>query len=135
MRSERLPRRRLPVTATGAWLCGAIVSVAGCGDNAEPLPSQSLVTDSAGAAIVTSPPSDNAYATIAPEPILSIGAVEGPDELLFGRIVSVALDGAGNFIVADRQSGDIRIFDAAGIHLRTLGGPGEGPGEFQALVG
>ena len=125
------------VHAIDARPFGVLLLLAGCGDN-EPPSMSAQVADSAGVAIVTNPTSAAAYATIAPEPILSIGsigAVDGPDEVLFGRIASVALDGAGNFIVADGQADEIRIFDAGGVHLRTLGGPGDGPGEFRALVG
>lgn len=136
MRRERWPRPRRLVHTTGAvWLFGVLLPLAACGDNGEPLSTQAQVTDSAGIAIVTNLPSDAAYATVAPEPILSIGAVEGPEEELFGRIATVTRDGAGNFIVADRQSRDIRIFDAGGTHLSTLGNYGEGPGEFRTLAG
>lgn len=136
MRRERLPRpRRLVHTTGAAWVFGVLLPLAACGDGGEPLSTQAQVTDSAGIAIVTNPPSDAVYATIAPKPILSIGAVEGPDEELFGRIASATRDGAGHFIVADRQSGKIRVFDAGGTYLRTLGNSGEGPGEFRALAG
>ena len=135
MRRDRLSRPWLPVHTTGAWLCGVVVSLAACGDNGEAPSSPAQLTDSAGVAIVTNPPSDATYATIAQEPVLSIGAIEGPDEVLFGRIASVALDDAGNFIVADGQVGEIRIFDPGGVHLRTIGSAGEGPGEFRALTG
>lgn len=136
VRRERLLRpRRLAHTTGAAWVFGVLLPLAACGDSGEPLSTQAQVTDSAGIAIVTNPPSDAVYATVAPEPILSIGAVEGPDEELFGRIASATRDGAGNFIVADGQSGEIRVFDAGGTYLRTLGNSGEGPGEFRALAG
>ena len=136
VRRERLPRpRRLAHTTGAAWVFGVLLPLAACGDSGETLSTQAQVADSAGIAIVTNPPSDAVYATVAPEPILSIGAVEGPDEELFGRIASAARDGAGNFIVADGQSGEIRVFDAGGTYLRTLGNSGEGPGEFRALAG
>jgi hypothetical protein len=112
-----------------------LASLAACGDDGAPPPALTRFTDSAGVAIVTNPPGDAVYATIAPEPLLSIGAIDGPAEVLFGRIASVAIDGAGNLIVADGQMGEIRIFDASGGHLQTIGGPGEGPGEFRALAG
>ncbi len=135
MRRERLPRLRRPFHTTGAWLCGALAPLAACGDNGEPLPTPAQFTDSAGVAIVTNPPGDAVHATIVPEPVLSIGAIDGPVAVLFGRIASVAVDGAGNLIVADGQIGEIRIFDADGAHLQTIGGEGEGPGEFRALAG
>lgn len=135
MRRRRSPRLRRPLHANGAWLCVMLAPLAACGDNAESTPVHAQFTDSAGVAIVTNPPGDGVYATIAPEPVLSIGAIVGPAEVLFGRIASVAIDAAGNLIVADGQMSEIRIFDASGAHLQTIGGPGEGPGEFRALAG
>ena len=135
MGSDRSPRPRRPCHGTRAWLCAMLVPLAACGDNGEPPPAPAQFTDSAGIAIVTNPPGDAVYAIIAPEPVLSIGAIDGPAEVLFGRIASVAIDGAGNLIVADGQMDEIRIFDASGAHLQTIGGPGEGPGEFRALAG
>jgi hypothetical protein len=88
-----------------------------------------------GIAIVTNPPSGAVHATLVPEPVLTIGAIDGPNEVLFGRIASVAVDGADRFIVADGQLGEIRIFDATGAHIQTIGGSGEGPGEFRNLGG
>ena len=131
----RLPLPRRPFHTTGALLCGALAPLAACGDNGEARPTPAQLTDSAGVEIVTNPPGDAVHATIDPEPVLSIGAIDGPDEVLFGRIASVAVDGAGNFIVADGQIGEIRIFDASGAHLQTIGGAGEGPGEFRGLAG
>ena len=135
MRRRRLPRLPRPTQTTGAWSCVVLALICACGDNGEPTPAPAQVTDSAGVAIVTSPPGDGVYATIAPEPVLSIGAIDGPTEVLFGRIASVAVDGAGNLIIADGQMSEIRIFDASGVHLQTIGGSGEGPGEFRALAG
>lgn len=135
MTNEHFPWPREPLHTTVAWLCLVLAPLAACGDNTESLPSAAQVTDSAGIAIVTNPRGDGVYATIAPEPVLSIGAIDGPVEVLFGRIASVALDGAANLIVADGQMAEIRIFDASGVHLQTIGGPGEGPGEFRALAG
>ncbi|WP_420636093.1 6-bladed beta-propeller [Candidatus Palauibacter sp.] len=63
-------------------------------------------------------------------PQLSIGEVEGPEELLFGAIGSIAVDDDGRVYVLDRQALNVRGFDADGAHIETLGGPGEGPGEL-----
>lgn len=127
------PRRRRHTAV--AWSCGVLLLLGACGDGGEPIPSAAQFVDSAGVAIVTNPSSEAVYATIAADPVLSIGAIDGPTEVLFGRIASVAVDGAGNLIIADGQMGEIRIFDASGLHLQTIGGPGEGPGEFRALAG
>ena len=112
----------------------AMVFVA-CGDERPAAAPAAEVVDSAGVAIVTSPPGDAVYGELTLEPTLSIGALEGPEELLFDRIATVVRDGEGNFIVADNGAGEIRVFDAGGQHLRSFGSRGEGPGEFRALVG
>ncbi len=108
----------------------------GCGDAAPPGGATGVETvDSAGVAITTSPASDAVYAEVAPEPTLSIGVRDGPEELMFAGIITVARDRAGNLVVADNGAGEIRIFDADGAHVRSFGGRGEGPGEFEALAG
>ncbi|WP_243663770.1 6-bladed beta-propeller [Rhodothermus marinus] len=43
----------------------------------------------------------------------------------------MASDAAGRLFVADNASHHIYLFDARGHALDTLGGPGEGPGEFK----
>ncbi len=117
-------------------LCGcAMLAVVGCGGEDSSGVPEAQVTDSAGVTIVTSRPSDAVYARPAEEPALSLGTLEGADELMFGRIASVARDTDGNLIVADNGAGEIRVFDAGGGHLRTFGRKGEGPGEFQVLSG
>ena len=70
-----------------------------------------------------------ADATLVPE--LAIGEMEGPDELLFGRIASIAVDDEGRIHVLDGQTLNVRVFDPAGEYIETLGGPGEGPGELR----
>lgn len=69
-----------------------------------------------------------AEAMLVPE--VSIGELEGPNEYLFGRIWSLAADDDRNVYVFDEQAQHVRVFDAAGTYVRTLGGRGEGPGEF-----
>ena len=94
-----------------------------------------VVTDSAGVRIITSTGGDAIYARVAGEPALTIGVVDGPDALMFQRIVSVARDEEGRLVVADAGWGEIRVFDAGGEHVLTIGREGEGPGEFQNLSG
>lgn len=113
----------------------ATLAFVGCGGDRPSAAPAAEVVDSAGVTIVTNPPTGAAYAELGAEASLSIGALEGPEEILFDGIVSVVRDGAGNLIVADNGAGEIRVFDAGGRHLRSFGSRGDGPGEFQALVG
>ena len=117
-----------------AWT-GALLTLLACGGDASAPVSAVSVTDSAGVRIVISPASQTSYARLTETPALSIGAVDGPAALWFDGIVSAVTDEDGNVIVADLGSAEIRVFDEAGGHLQTLGGRGEGPGEFQSIAG
>ena len=65
-------------------------------------------------------------ATLVPE--ISIGELDGPEELLFGWIRSIAVDADHNVYAFDDQAQEVRVFDSAGQYVETLGGRGEGPG-------
>jgi hypothetical protein len=71
--------------------------------------------------------------TLAPD--LSIGVLEGEAWEMFGDVRGIDADADGNVHILDYQTRDIRVFDAHGGYLRTLGGPGEGPGEISAANG
>ncbi|MBI4546128.1 MAG: 6-bladed beta-propeller, partial [Gemmatimonadetes bacterium] len=45
------------------------------------------------------------------------------------------VDAAGRIYVLDRQEQEIRVFDARGAYVRTIGRKGRGPGEFQGANG
>jgi hypothetical protein len=62
---------------------------------------------------------------------LSIGTLNGPPEYEFGQVQDVAVDANGGIYVFDGQVPALRYFDASGGHVRTLGGKGGGPGEYQ----
>ena len=62
---------------------------------------------------------------------LSIGTLNGPPEYEFGQVGDVAVDANGGVYVFDGQVPALRYFDATGRHVRTLGGKGSGPGEYQ----
>jgi hypothetical protein len=51
----------------------------------------------------------------------------------FHRISDVARDEVGRIYVADAGNSIIRIYDRIGEHIRDIGRPGPGPGEFEHL--
>ncbi len=63
-----------------------------------------------------------------------IGSVEGSGPATFGRIHGIAVDAAGRIWVLDGQAQELRVFDTAGAHVRTIGRRGGGPGEFSHAV-
>jgi hypothetical protein len=54
---------------------------------------------------------------------------------IFSRIAGVRVLGDSVLIVADGLSNEVRIFDLSGRFLRSMGGAGQGPGEFESMVG
>lgn len=65
---------------------------------------------------------------------LRIGSLEsnGPD--MFGAVASVELDPGERLWVVEWQAQEIRVFDTAGVHVRTIGRQGGGPGEFEGAL-
>ena len=111
----------------------SLVVLVACSETGVPPAFVPAVSDSAGVRMVTNAPEDVVYAEVAGTPRLSIGQISGPEELLFGRIASVSRDSAGNIIVADRQTFEVRVFDPQGRHVVSFGQEGQGPGDFEAL--
>ncbi|MYE94691.1 MAG: hypothetical protein F4238_15175, partial [Gemmatimonadetes bacterium] len=91
----------------------------------------SEVRDSAGIRIVENArPADDSRLPwrIGPEPTVSIGEVTGEEAyLLHGADAAVMLPD-GRIVVANTGTGEIRVFDAAGVHQATWGRAGGGPG-------
>ena len=51
----------------------------------------------------------------------------------FDRITDAVRTPTGEIVVGDGATRELRVFSAAGAHLRTLSRSGEGPGEFRSL--
>ncbi|HZD05550.1 MAG TPA: 6-bladed beta-propeller, partial [Longimicrobiales bacterium] len=64
-----------------------------------------------------------------------VGVAEGDGPDVFGQIRAVELDPEGRMYVLDAQASEVRIFTADGFHVRTVGRPGEGPGELGGPAG
>ena len=63
-------------------------------------------------------------ATLVPE--TSVGELDGPEEYIFGSIGAIAVDDDHNMYVLDEQARHVRVYDADGTYLRTLGRAGVG---------
>lgn len=71
--------------------------------------------------------------TVGPRPTVRIGQVEGEDHYMFAQVASAVRLGNGTIVVANGASNELRAYDPAGKHVKTLGRQGSGPGEFQTL--
>ncbi len=89
------------------------------------------VTDSAGVTIVANTEQgmwgEGDAWTLTQE--LKLGALDDPD-YQFAQIGFIAVDGHGSMYVLDAQAQQIQVYDEAGTYVRTIGGPGAGPGEL-----
>lgn len=61
---------------------------------------------------------------------LSLGGPEAQGEYAFGEVRTFAVDDAGTFYVLDGKLDHVKVFDAAGRYVRTIGRKGQGPGEL-----
>lgn len=64
-------------------------------------------------------------------PDLELGGVDGSGPTQFYRIGGIVGLSDDRLVVVDGDSRELRWFDGAGDHLLTMGGRGEGPGEFE----
>ena len=71
--------------------------------------------------------------TLADEPLVRIGNIDGDLEYIFGDVTGAVRLEDGSVVVADEQSYDVRRFDSRGRHMWTSGRHGEGPGDFGGL--
>ncbi len=121
------------VLATTATACGDPRS-----PDADSAALEPAVRDSAGVRIVENPrpPSGSRLDwRVGAEPAVSIGAREGEGPYMLHRARDALTLPDGRIVVANAGSGELRVFDASGVHAATWGRRGEGPGEFSPLVG
>jgi hypothetical protein len=71
--------------------------------------------------------------SLSQRPTVEIGVADGAPEYLLTRVMSGFRTATGAIVLENRGSQEIRLYDASGRHLRSFGGPGDGPGEFQRL--
>ena len=89
--------------------------------------------DSAGIAVVESVRpawAEGSGWRVDPTPGLDLGSADGTEPFLFTRVSDALRLADGTLVIADLGSGEIRFFDGSGRFRRSIGGRGEGPGEF-----
>jgi len=93
------------------------------------------VTDSAGVRIVvnTSTAGVESGWRLASEPVFRVGWEEG--DPMFQFLMDGFVRDDGSVVVADATTNTIYVFGPGGDLTYELGGPGEGPGEFEQLGG
>ena len=114
----------------GSLVVALALLIGACSQQAPP-ETETGTIDSSSAQIVTSTPaSTDATCIFSEEPVLVIGDNEEDDNQWFSTIRGMGRLSDGSIAVVDHASAEVRIFDASGHHLRSMGQRGEGPGEF-----
>lgn len=65
---------------------------------------------------------------------LRIGQAEGDPDYQFGQIASIAVGSDSSIYVLDQQGRQVRVYDASGKYVRSIGRGGNGPGELSQTV-
>lgn len=95
-----------------------------------------VTRDSAGIDIVewsTLPRSDLPEWRFDTAEVVAVGRADGPSAYLIGSVMGASKLLDGRIVIADGQTREFRIYDSTGLHLKSIGGRGDGPGEFRDI--
>jgi hypothetical protein len=125
------PGSRLP----GLWGLGAAMLATTCGGPSETPTDVVVRSDSAGVEIVTSAATDRILEWSYEEVFRIGGEADGPASFTRVGTSNLGSDTTGNVYVMDSDASRVVVFGPEGSHLRSMGGEGGGPGEFQFPIG
>ncbi len=135
-RYESIPQKADAMRRFLGWVVVTTVSglISGCGEGDIPS-GGAILRDSAGIRIVESSEVTRFPApwTIGDSPDWVVGELEGEWEYLLSRVVGAMTLIGGEVVIGNGDTNELRFYDEGGRWTRTLGGTGEGPGEFEYL--
>lgn len=117
----------------GRVVLGPLVAICLTGACDSSRPPSATVTDSVGVRITLAAEHSRRFAVVDSTPMLSLGGPDATGPMLFGNVGGVLLGPRGRLWIGDGQSAEVRIFDRDGTHVKSVGGRGEGPGEFVSI--
>ena len=68
------------------------------------------------------------------QPVLAVGSLQGPAGHELDGVTGAHRDRYGGLVVANGGSHELRFFDSSGRFRHSIGGAGDGPGEFRGLM-
>ncbi|MFG1690704.1 6-bladed beta-propeller [Gemmatimonadota bacterium] len=93
-----------------------------------------VVRDSAGVEIVEIRASvPRSRFTLSEQPLLEIGGLSGDPASELYNVSGGVRFADGRIVIANAGTQELKVFDSAGHHVRTVGREGEGPGEFLGI--
>jgi hypothetical protein len=116
-------------TAPAALFC-ILVSACGGSDGDVPM---FQVSDSAGVSIVENADSDVPEWVVSDVPVISIGSLEGHAGHDLAMPWSSLRLPDGRIVISNAQTHEVRFYSRDGDFIRSVGGRGSGPGEFQVV--
>ena len=129
-----------PIGRHGHRVLPALLLIFGAacgGDGQQGEAPSTTVRDSAGIEIVESTRplwSDSDEWRVESAPVLDLSASGSGPNHEFYRVRGMRRLSDGSLAVANGGSSEVRLYSADGSHTASLGGEGDGPGEFRAIV-
>lgn len=122
-----------------ALCCGvsaaAVSLLVACGDGRGAAGRSAASDPSDGPIVITGAGGAGAEHTGAVVETLRLGTTDTDGPELFGEIRALAVAADGEILIFDHFGNELRRFDARGRFVSSLGGTGQGPGEFLSVVG
>ncbi len=116
----------------------ATLAICACGDRAYPPVTELTIDTLTDGSVLVANPSHGVWDVnpgtrwrLAESLRIGTATAGGPDA--FGDARSVTLDEMGRMWTVDYRANEVRVFDGDGRFVRTIGGRGEGPGEFMGI--
>lgn len=126
----RKPSRFGGAAALGGTLA-MVMAIAACGEGRAHAALQ-VERDTIGDTVVVRTVAGSAWGAPGTlEPEIRIGAFEGEDHEMLGRVQSLAVAPDGSIYIMDGQVPALRKYGADGRYVATFGRAGGGPGEYQ----
>lgn len=122
----------------GVLASAVIVAATGCGAGDAADGDAFVVRDSAGIAIAENR-GDGVWEEgdawrLSAEPAVRIGALNGLAEYQLYDVRDAVRLSDGRIVVSNAGTDQLRFYNAEGQHVRSVGGDGDGPGEFRELA-
>lgn len=120
-----------------AVLAPVLLALAACGGDGEAASAIRVDTLASGAVAVHNPEQGLWTEKTAWRAVedLRLGDADGTGPTVFANPFALEVDAYGRIYVLDSQTKEVRVFDADGTHVRTMGREGGGPGEHKQPAG
>jgi hypothetical protein len=123
-------KRKKAILFTSSLFLAFFIQVVSCGKQRAEW--TGTIEEVAGVSVVKNPNAPlHSVDILILEEELTIGETEGREESAFFQLRDVDADESGRIFTLDSKEANVKVFDQDGHHLRTIGGRGQGPGEFQ----